>query len=414
MRIRLGLSEFRWLLSSRNAVKRESIIMIRYLTAGESHGKGLTVILEGMPSGLQILPDAINKQLARRQGGYGRGGRMKIETDRVDITAGVRHGVTLGSPIALWVPNKDWQAWNQEMSAEEILGFESRKKVLCPRPGHADLSGGQKYQIRDLRNILERASARETTVRVAVGAVCREFLSTFHITIVGHVTCIGGVSISDNRPEWSEIEKLAEASPVRCIDSKVAEHMIQKIDDAKKRGDTVGGIFELAVLGLPVGLGSHVQWDRKLDGRLAQAILSIQAIKGVEFGLGFGEGMCFGSQAHDEIFYDKEKQNYFRKTNRSGGLEGGMTTGEPLVLRGVMKPIATLYSPLHSVSIDTKEDVEASVERSDTCAVPAAGVIAENVVAFEIARAFLEKFGGDSMVEIERNYRGYLEQVRVY
>jgi len=388
--------------------------MIRYITAGESHGKGLTVILEGMPSGLNIHPDAINKQLERRQGGYGRGGRMKIETDRVDITSGVRHGLTLGSPIALWVPNKDWQAWNQEMSSEAIAGFESRKKVLCPRPGHADLSGGLKYQVRDLRNILERASARETTVRVAVGAVCREFLARFDIRIVGHVTTIGGIAITQHRPSWTDVEKMAEDSPVRCIDPSVATHMMQKIDEAKKLGDTVGGIFELAVLGLPPGLGSHVQWDRKLDGRLAQAILSIQAIKGVEFGLGFEEGMCFGSQAHDEIFYEKGTKHFYRKTNRAGGLEGGMTTGEPLVLRGAMKPISTLYSPLHSVSIESKEDVEASVERSDTCAVPAACVIGENVIAFEIARAFLEKFGGDSMLEIERNYRGYLDQVRSY
>lgn len=388
--------------------------MIRYLTAGESHGKGLTVILEGMPSGLNILPEAINRQLARRQGGYGRGGRMKIETDRVDITSGVRHGVTLGSPIALWVANKDWQAWNQEMSAEPIEGFQSRKKVSSPRPGHADLTGGLKYQVRDLRNILERASARETTVRVAVGAVCREFLSQVGVRVVGHVTCLGGVKISENRPDWLEVEKIAEASPVRCIDSEVAAGMMQKIDEAKKAGDTVGGIFEIAVLGLPAGLGSHVQWDRKLDGRLAQAILSIQAIKGVEFGMGFAEGSVFGSQAHDEIFYDAQASQFFRKTNRAGGLEGGMTTGEPLVLRGVMKPIATLYSPLHSVGIDSKQDVEASVERSDTCAVPAACVIAENVVSFEIARAFLEKFGGDSMHEIERNYRGYQEQVKAY
>ena len=388
--------------------------MLRYLTAGESHGKGLTVILEGMPSGLSLSIDSINQQLERRQKGYGRGGRMKIETDRVEITSGVRHGVTLGSPIALWVANHDWQSWKNEMSSEPIENFETRKLVDCPRPGHADLSGGLKYNVRDLRNILERASARETTMRVALGAVARTFLSAFDVRIYGHVTCIGGVEISSTRPSLDEIFSLAENDPVRCIDQEISKKMMEKIDIAKKNGDTVGGIFEVMVSGLPPGIGSHVQYDRKLDGCLAQAVMSIQAIKGVEIGLGFEEGKRFGSEAHDEIFYDPTRKSFFRKTNRAGGLEGGMTTGEPLIVRGVMKPISTLYSPLHSVNIDTKADVEASVERSDTCAVPAACVIAENVVAFEAAKAFLEKFGGDSMTEIRRNYEGYLEQVRNY
>lgn len=339
---------------------------------------------------------------------------MKIETDTVEITAGIRHGVTLGSPIALWVANRDWQAWKEEMSPEEIENTVSKKRVDSPRPGHADLNGGLKYDTRDLRDILERASARETTVRVAAGAVVRQFLAEFGIKVVGHVTCIGGVEISSERPDWSEIGPKAEDNPVRCMDPVVSQKMMEKIDEAKKKGDTVGGIFEVAVTGLPPGLGSHVQWDRKLDGRLARAVLSIQAIKGVEFGLGFEEGRRFGSEAHDEIFYDDQNKRFYRKTNRAGGVEGGMTTGEPLLVRAVMKPISTLYTPLHSVNIDSKKDVEASVERSDSCAVPAACVIAENVVAFETACAFLEKFGGDSLKEIRRNYDGYLEQVKCY
>lgn len=386
---------------------------LRYLTAGESHGKGLTVIIEGVPSGLSLSTDPINIQLSRRQKGYGRGGRMKIETDQAEITAGVRHGYTLGSPIALWVANRDFQAWKHEMNPDPVV-MMSKKVVDCPRPGHADLAGGIKYAHRDLRNVLERASARETTVRVAAGAIARVFLSEFGVKIVGHVTCIGGVEIGADRPPPSVIAQKSEEDELRCIDPSVTAMMKEKIDAAKKNGDTVGGIFEVIVSGLPPGLGSHVQWDRKLDGQLAAAIMSIQAIKGVEIGNGFKEGHCFGSQAHDEIFYDDKKQLFFHKTNRAGGLEGGMTNGEPVVVRAVMKPISTLYSPLHSVNINSKEEVEASVERSDTCAVPAASVIAENVVAFEIARAFLEKFGGDSMDEIQRNHEGYLEQVRNY
>lgn len=388
--------------------------MLYYLTAGESHGKGLTVILEGMPSGLPLQAQAIDHQLARRQEGYGRGGRMKIETDRVEITSGVRHGKTLGSPIALWVVNRDWQSWKEDMSAEPVAATSDRRLVDSPRPGHADLSGGLKYNHRDLRNILERASARETTVRVAMGAMARELLKAFGIRLVGHVTGIGGIEVSLARPASDEIVAKAEKDPVRCFDSQVSQKMVAKIDEAKKKGDTVGGIFEVIVEGLPPGIGSHVQWDRKLDGRLAYALLSIQAIKGVEIGDGFLEGRRFGSEAHDEIFYEASQKRFYRKTNRAGGIEGGMTNGEPVVIRSVMKPISTLYTPLHSVNINSKEEVLASVERSDTCAVPAACVIAENVVAFEIARAFLEKFGGDSMVEIERNYRGYLEQIKNY
>lgn len=387
--------------------------MLRFLTAGESHGKGLTVIIEGLPAGLPILAEQINQDLARRQKGYGRGGRMKIETDTAEITAGIRHGKTLGSPVALWVNNRDFKNWQQDMDSAPNTPT-AKRLVECPRPGHADLSGGLKYNQHDLRNILERASARETTVRVAAGAVTRRLLEEFGIGITSHVTCIGGVAIGSKRPSPAEIAKRAEMSDVRCIDEEAAVAMRAKIDAAKKVGDTVGGIFEVLVTGLPPGLGSHVQWDRKLDGRLAQAILSIQAIKGVEFGMGFGEGHVLGSEAHDEIFYKKDEARFVHSTNRAGGLEGGMTNGEILVIRAVMKPISTLYRPLHSVHVRTKEDIEASVERSDTCAVPAAGVIAESVVAFTMAQAFLEKFGGDSLEEIRRAFEGYLEQIRKY
>jgi len=387
--------------------------MLRYLTAGESHGKGLTVIIEGMPSGHEVTQETINQQLARRQLGYGRGGRMNIEKDRVEITAGIRNGVTIGSPIALWVPNRDWKNWEEIMSPDPGANMEKRK-VECPRPGHADLDGGLKYNHRDLRHLLERASARETTVRVAAGAVARSFLAVFGIRIAGHVRCIGGIEIEPKTYGVDEIISQAEDDPVRCVDRQVSKKMMAKIDEAKKVGNTVGGIFEVVVSGVPVGLGSHVHWDRKLDGQLAQAIMSIQAIKGVEVGKGFEDGRCLGSEAHDEIYYDNVEKRFFRKTNRAGGFEGGMTNGEDVVVRAVMKPISTLYRPLHSVNIRDKSEVQASVERSDTCAVPAACVIAENVVAFTMANAFLDKFGGDSMGEIKRNYEGYLEQVRNY
>lgn len=387
---------------------------LRYLTAGESHGKGLTVILEGLPSNILISEQDINDQLKRRQLGYGRGGRMKIETDTVNITSGVRHGKTLGSPVALYVENKDFRAWTDEMSVTEIAGFESRKTVEHPRPGHADLTGGLKYNQRDLRNILERASARETTMRVAMGALCRQFLKNFDIRVTAHVINIAGVEISSDRPDFDTIDKLQENDPCRCIDANISTKMQARIDEAKKAGDTAGGVFEVIFTGLPVGLGSHVQWDRKLDARLAQTMLSIQAIKGVEFGMGFGVGNVFGSQVHDGIYFDDTNKSFARRTNRAGGLEGGMTTGEDLVIRGVMKPISTLYTPLESVHVTTKESYKASVERSDTCAVPAAAVIAENALCYDIALALLEKFGGDSLEEILRNYRSYQDYVAAF
>lgn len=387
--------------------------MLRYLSAGESHGRGLTVILEGLPAGLPLTAEEINLQLSRRQKGYGRGGRMKIENDTAEITSGVRHGRTIGSPVSMWIANKDWQSWQNEMCVEPQTS-DGKKIVLCPRPGHADLAGGLKYNHRDLRNILERASARETVARVAAGAVARVLLGEFGITIAGHVICIGGIFASDKQPALHVIAKKSEQDELRCIDPAVSKRMKKKIDEARKNGDSVGGIFEVIACGVPPGLGSHVQWDRKLDGRLAGAVMSIQAIKGVEIGNGFKGGLCFGSEAHDEIYYNKAKKTFFHKTNRAGGLEGGISNGEPIVIRAVMKPISTLYRPLHSVRIDSKKGVTASVERSDICAVPSASVIAENVTALEIANAFLEKFGGDSVKEVRRNFLGYLKQIRNY
>jgi chorismate synthase len=386
--------------------------MLRFLTAGESHGKALVVIIDGVPAGLPIKEEQINWELARRQKGYGRGGRMKIEQDKAEILSGIRAGKTIGSPIALKIDNRDWANWEKIMDvAQDDLG--QAKVVHHPRPGHADLSGGIKYNHHDLRNILERASARETAARVAAGAIARRFLEEFDVGVISHLVNLGGVKTSPIRPSLAEIAKISEASELRCIDKEAEKQMIAKIDEAKKNGDSLGGVIEVIVEGIPVGLGSHIQWDRKLDGRLAQALMSIQAIKGVEIGMGFKTADLFGSAVHDEIYFEKKK-GFFRKQNNSGGIEGGMTNGEPIVLRAAMKPLSTLYTPLQSVNILTKEPYEAAVERTDITAVPAAGVIAENSVAFTLADAFLEKFGGDSIVEIRRNYEGYLKQVKDY
>jgi chorismate synthase len=387
---------------------------VRFLTAGETHGPQLTAIIEGIPSNLSLTAEMINEQLARRQKGYGRGRRMQIEKDEVEIVGGVRHGRTTGAPIALVVHNHDWKNWTKVMGIEPMdEDSEVKRRVNRPRPGHADLNGGLKYNQKDLRNILERSSARETTVRVAVGAVARQLLSQFNIRVAGHVIRIGEVEAPPVCVPLDELITLTEKSPVRVSDQKTEHLMINLIDVAKADGDTLGGIVETIVEGAPVGLGSHVQWDRKLDGRISQAVVSIQAFKGVEFGIGFEASKCNGSKVHDEIKYD-HNNGFYRASNRAGGFEGGMTTGEPIVVRGVMKPISTLYKPLQSVDIDTKESFTAQVERSDTCAVPAASVIMENVIAWEVANAFLEKFGGDSVEEIQRNYNAYLEQVRSY
>ncbi len=389
---------------------------IRYLTAGESHGQGLVGIIEGLPAGLEITEEDIAVDLKRRQMGHGRGGRMKIEKDKAQIFSGVRFGKTLGSPIALIVENKDWKNWQTRMSIKDI--DESVKQVTVPRPGHADFAGAVKYGHQDIRNVLERASARETAMRVALGAIARKFLRTFSIQIVSHVLQIHsiknsftvaslGAKNSDLPFELSEISDLADRSPVRCLDSSIEKEMIAKIDQAKKDQNTVGGIFEVACLNLPVGLGSHVHWDRKLDARISYAMMSIPAMKGVEIGLGFEAGARFGSEVHDQIYYDKDSKKYFRSSNGAGGLEGGITNGMPLTVRVAMKPISTLMRPLDSVDMATKEQTAAHIERSDVCAVPAASIIGESILALVVADAFLEKFGGDSMKEITRTYRAW-------
>ncbi|MFD0680916.1 MULTISPECIES: chorismate synthase [unclassified Paenibacillus] len=387
---------------------------MRYLTAGETHGPQLTGIIEGFPSNVTIDFEEINFQLGRRQKGYGRGRRMQIEKDTANIVGGVRHGKTTGAPIALVVENNDWKHWTSVMNIEPIEGNdETKRRVNRPRPGHADLNGGLKYNQKDLRNILERSSARETTMRVATGAVARQLLAAFGIKVAGQVIRIGEVEVERQELPIDELISITEESEVRVVDKNAEVKMIAAIDAAKEEGDTLGGIVECIIEGVPTGLGSHVQWDRKLDGRIAQAVLSIQAFKGCEIGIGFEAAKLRGSKVHDEIMYE-EGRGFYRASNRAGGFEGGMTTGEPIVVRGVMKPISTLYKALQSVDIDSKEAFTAQVERSDTCAVPAAGVILENIVAWEVANAFLEKFGGDSLEEIRSNYNSYLEQIKNY
>ncbi len=385
---------------------------LRYLTSGESHGPVISVILEGLPSGLSIDIDEINAQLIARQGGYGRGGRMKIETDLITINSGIRFGKTLGSPVCLEIRNKDWKNWDKIMSAS-AEDETDKKAVYGPRPGHTDLAGGIKYQHKDLRNILERSSARETTMRVAVGSLVRQVLEAFDIQFYSYVTKIGGVGITQEIPAYEQIPGLIAESECRTFDRDAEVTWKKNIDQAKKDGDSLGGLFEVVCTGLPIGLGSHVQWDRKLDARLAMAVMSIQAVKGVEIGIGKSVADLPGSQVHDEIFYDADK-GFYHGTNRAGGFTGGITNGMPVVVRGALKPIATLYNPLRSVNVQTKEEFKASIERSDICVLPAAALIAENIVALELADAFLEKFGGDSMEEVSRNYHGYLEQVKNY
>lgn len=387
---------------------------IRFLTAGETHGPQLTAIIEGLPSNLKIDFEALNFQLQRRQKGYGRGRRMQIEKDTAQILGGVRHGYTTGAPVALVVENKDWTHWRNIMNIEPIEGTdEEKRRVHRPRPGHADLNGGLKYNLTDLRNVLERSSARETTVRVACGAIARQFLEQFGIKVAGQVIRIGEIEAPSHNLSIDELISLTEESSVRVVDKETEKKMEEYIDLIKKEGDSIGGVVECIIEGLPVGLGSHVQYDRKLDGRIAQGVMSINAFKGVEVGIGFEAGELRGSQVHDEILYSEER-GYHRASNRLGGFEGGMTNGMPIVVRGVMKPIPTLYKPLQSVDIDTKEAFTAQVERSDACAVPAASVVMEHVVTWEVAKAFLEKFGGDSMEEIHANYRNYLAQLENY
>ncbi|WP_054949607.1 chorismate synthase [Numidum massiliense] len=387
---------------------------MRYLTAGESHGPQLTAIIEGLPSNVPLSAEQINEQMARRQKGYGRGNRMNIEKDRAQIVSGVRFGKTTGAPLTLVIENKDWKRWTDVMQIEAGGVDESKRRVSRPRPGHADLNGAIKYGHRDMRNVLERSSARETAARVAVGAVARQLLAHLGIEIAGHVVRIGAAgTVPTPDVPVSELRERSEASPVRCIDEQLEQQMIAAIDKAKKEGDTVGGVVEVIASGVPVGLGSHVHWDRKLDARLAQAVMSVQAFKGVEFGIGFRAGERMGSEVHDEIAWTAER-GYYRKTNRLGGFEGGMTSGAPIVVRGVMKPIPTLYKPLQSVDIDTKEPFAASIERSDNCAVPAASVVVEGVVAWEIARTVCETFSSDTFASLQREIAAYAQHAKEF
>ncbi len=384
--------------------------MLRYLNAGESHGKGLMAVLEGVPAGLPLTAEMINHDLARRQGGYGRGGRMRIEKDQAEFYCGVRKGKTLGNPLGLVVRNRDWENWQEIMAAEP--GPPSEERVVTrPRPGHADLVGAIKYGHRDIRNVLEKASARETAIRVALGGVAKALLSQFDMQVVSYTTRIGSVAIPPMDDPLVAYER-AEQSQVRCPDPEANKKMIEQIQSAKRNGDSLGGIFEVVVTNPPIGLGSYAQWDRRLSARLTMAAMSIQAMKGVEIGMGFESACRFGSEVHDDIYPSETKPGFARKTNHAGGLEGGMTNGEPVVVRVAMKPIATLYQPKNSVDIQTKKPFEATVERSDICTVPAAGVVGEAVIAYEMANAMLEKFGGDSLDEMKRNFDAYQEYVK--
>jgi len=397
---------------------------LRFTTAGESHGPALLAVLEGMPAGLALLATHVNEQLARRQQGYGRGRRMQIERDTAEILSGVRAGETIGSPIAMLVRNRDWENWKDVMdpAPDAVPGARAgsarrsprRRAVTRVRPGHADLTGLLKYDREDARDILERASARETTARVAIGAVCRRFLEEFGVSIGSHVVQLGDIAARPPEPLPTDLDAAADRSPLRTLDADAERRMIARIDEVKRDGNSLGGVCEVVATGVCVGLGSHVSWDRKLDGRIGKAMLSIPAVKGVEIGLGFGAARLTGAEVHDEI--EPESKHVLaggvrRRTNRAGGLEGGITTGEPLVVRVAMKPISTLMKPLATVDVATGERAKATAERSDVTAVPAMGVIAEAMLAIVLADAMLEKFGGDSMREIRYNYDGYLSHV---
>ncbi|MGA3042342.1 MAG: chorismate synthase [Bryobacteraceae bacterium] len=388
--------------------------MLRFETAGESHGECLVATLTGLPAGVPVSLDTVNHELWRRQQGYGRGGRMKIEQDRAEIVSGVRHSHTIGSPVAILIRNRDWQNWNEALPVEDSDGAEDKRKpVTRPRPGHADLAGAIKYNFTDARYILERASARETTARVALGALAKALLIQFGIDFASHVIAVGGVRL-ERAAAWDEVAAMRQKTEVLlgCVDRETEQRMKEVVDQAYRTGDTVGGVFEVIAHGAPPGLGSHTTWDARLDGRLAQAIVSIQAVKGVELGFAAENAASFGSQVQDSIHYDRQAREFTRGANRAGGLEGGITNGQDLLVRGFLKPISTLRRPLESVDLATREPALAAYERSDVCVVPAAGVIAEAMVALVLAQAFLEKFGGDSLGETKRNFEGYLTQVR--
>jgi chorismate synthase len=391
--------------------------MFRFHTAGESHGRALVAVVEGLPAGVPVEVEVINRELRRRQWGYGRGGRMKIEQDTAEILSGVRHGLTLGSPVALMIENKDWQNWTEVMSAEaraEEIAPEKSRRVKRPRPGHADLAGGLKYGARDLRDILERASARETAARVACGALAKALLANFDMEILSHVVQLGGVPVRPLELKWDEIAAIPDDAPLRCGDGGAQARMVALVDEKRREGDTLGGVFEVVARGVVAGLGAHTSWDEKLDGRLAQALMSIPAVKAVAIGAGVEASALAGSAVHDEIGYSQESRQFTRPTNRAGGLEGGITNGEELRVRGHLKPISTLRRALRSVDIDTKEEEAAAFERSDVTAVPAAGVIGEAMVALVLCAAMRDKFGGDSLTEMRRNFDGYQAQLRNY
>jgi chorismate synthase len=388
--------------------------MFRFETAGESHGECLVATLTGLPAGIPISLEAIDHELWRRQQGYGRGGRMKIETDRASVVSGVRHGRTIGSPIAIIIANADWKNWTESLPVEG--GDPAKHKAVSrPRPGHADLAGAIKYDLPDARYVLERASARETTARVAVGAIAKQFLAHFGVEVLSHVIAVGASRI-ERTVGWNEIVELSHRKEVLlgCVDAEAEQQMKAVVDEIYRTGDTVGGIFEVIAHGLPPGLGSHITWDSRLDGKLAQAIVSMQAVKGVEVGRAEEGSKSFGSKVQDTIHYNREERRFFRGDNRAGGLEGGMTNGQDVRVRGFLKPISTLRRPLESVDLETREPAKAAYERSDVCVVPAAGVIGEAMVAIVLAQAMLEKFGGDSLPETKRNFDGYIEQVRKF
>ena len=387
--------------------------MLRFYTAGESHGQALLAFVSGLPAGLAVDIEFINQELHRRQLGYGRGGRQKIEKDRADIFAGVRHGQTIGAPVALRIENRDWANWEKILSVEATSGPEAEsRKLVAPRPGHADLAGSQKFNFHDARYVLERASARETAARVAAGAFAKQLLRQFGTQIASHTLQVGHVRL-ERAAAWDEIRAVCQdlESPLRCVDANTQDKMKAEVDDALKAGDTVGGVFEIVARHVPVGLGSHAQWDEKLDGRLAQALMSVQAVKAVEIGSGVLAAGSYGSEVQDEISYDKGARRFRRSSNRAGGLEGGITNGEDVVVRGYLKPISTLRKPLGTADMVTKEPVQAAYERSDWCVVPAGGVAGEAMVALVLADAFLQKFGGDSLAEMRRNFESYGRQI---
>lgn len=387
--------------------------MLRFVTAGESHGQALIAWVSGFPAGVPVEMEFIQRELHRRQLGYGRGGRQKIEKDTAEFLAGVRHGKTIGAPIALRVENRDWKNWEKVLPVEDSEGAEDlKKKLTAPRPGHADLAGSQKFNFHDARYILERASARETAARVAIGALAKLFLREFGTNVLSHSIAVGHVRL-EREATWEEIVAICEnlESPLRCVDKATEDRMVAEVDKVHRANDTVGGAFEVVARGLPPGVGTHVQWDEKLDAKIARAVMSIQAVKAVEIGTGFSNAASYGSEVQDEIRYDAARKRFSRPSNRAGGLEGGITNGEDVIVRGYLKPISTLRKPLVTADMNTKQEVKAAYERSDVCVVPAGGVVGEAMVSFELAAAMLEKFGGDSITETKRNFEGYLKQL---